>query len=171
MVMTCEVLKLDDNSRLIRHCPKKYFDSGIVSAKVFNLSDAELKEEDPYLSFNWLEKLCAAACVPNEYASAIKELEKANGFPRQIYKDRERWLFLSCERIKAALLKVPNCTPKICHRPEDDNQSHTGVSGYDKRDHELAATELWKELQPENIHNVTTSRKYKRNADCQATAV
>lgn len=159
--MSCETPKLNDTSTPIRHSPKNRFDGNVPSFKAFLFSDSELEEEEPFLSFSWLEKLCADASVPENHNSAITVLEREDGFPRDIKKG-EKWIFLSCDRIRAALILVPDCTPQIFRKPIKHFDSHVGVSGYNKSQHEQAATELWKKVLPENIRNVTKSRKKKK---------
>lgn len=158
--MTSETLELNDASSLIRHCPRKSLDNGIASHKVFRFTCKELKEANPFLSFNWLEKLCADAEIPPDHASAITELEQDNGFPREI-KLREKWIFIKCARIRSALNRVPDCTPTIFPQPTSDSPSHVGVSGYAKSQHKRAATELWQEVQEQDIHDVTRARRYR----------
>ena len=157
--MSCGDHNLDDSDRLIRHCPKKFKDGDAISVKEFWFSERELKEENPYLSFSWLEIICRSAGIQVECNAAIDELE--NNFPRDIKKG-ERWLILSCERIRAAILSVPKCDPKICHLPEDDYPSHVGVSGYEKCLHKKVASKLLKEVRHSNIYPVTKTVKRKR---------
>lgn len=158
--MTSVILELNDASCLIRHCPKKSFDNGVASYKVYLFTCNELREANPFLSFIWLEKLCADAGISTDHASAITELEQDNGFPREI-KMGEKWIFINCARIRAALNRVPDCTPVIFPKPTSYFQSHVGVSGYDRSQHKQAATELWQEVQQQNIHDVTRARKYR----------
>ena len=157
--MSCGDHKLNDSDRLIRHCPKKFKDGDAISVKVFWFSESELEEDSPYLSFSWLEMICRYAGIPIDCNVAIDELE--NDFPRDIKKG-ERWLILSCERIRAAILGVPECDPKICYLPEEDYPSHVGVSGYKKCLHIKVASKLLKEVRHDNMYPVTRTIKRRR---------
>lgn len=158
--MSCGDHNLDDSDRLIRHCPKKYKDGDVISVKVFWFSANELKEDRPFLSFSWLEMICRLANIPVDTVAAINELEK--DFPRDIRKDVEGWIILSCDRIKVAISRVPGTDPRICFMPEDDNRSHVGVLGYGKHLHRQVASKLWAEVRPENVYPVTRTVKRTR---------
>ena len=151
--------KLDDSDRLIRHCAKKYYrDGNVTSFKVFCFTDNELKEDCPFLSFSWLEDICRLANVSVDTANAIDILE--GYFPRDIKKDVEAWIILSCDRVKAAISRVRGADdPKICYLPDDDNPSHVGVSGYKKHLHRKVASKLFRRIRSENVHPVTRTRK------------
>ena len=151
--MDCGDHKLDDSDHLIRHCPKKFYDEGVISVKMFWFTERELEEDSPFLSFSWLEEICRLAYIPVDTAAAIDKLE--GNFSRSIRKDVEAWIILSCDRIKAAISKVPGTNPKICFMPEDDNLSHVGVFGYEKHLHEQVASKLWNEIRSENVFPVT----------------
>lgn len=149
---------LDDSDRLIRHCPKRYYeDGGVTSFKAFCFTERELEEDCPFLSFSWLEHICKLANIPVDTTDALNRLEEY--FPRDIKKDVEAWIVFSCDRIKAAISKVPGTDPKICFMPNDDNPSHVGVLGYEKHLHRKVASKLWREVRPENVHPVTRTRK------------
>ena len=158
--MSCGDRKLDDSDRLIRHCPKKFEDGGAISVKAFCFTERELKQDKPHLSFNWLEKICVDAGIPIDCNDAIDELE--NNFARDIKKG-EWWIILSCERIRAAILSVPTCDPKICYLPVENSPSHVGVSGYEKSLHKKVASKFLKEVRDENKYPVTKTVKQKRN--------
>ena len=160
--MRCGEQELNDSDRLIRHCPKKFKDGNTVSVKVFWFSKRELQDDKPYLSYSWLEMICRNAGMPIDSNAAISELESDSpNFPRDIKKG-ERWLILSCERIRAAILSVPNCHPRICHLPEENYPSHVGVSGYEKSLHKKVASRLLKEVRYEDIYPVTRTVKRRR---------
>ncbi|MCY4070922.1 MAG: hypothetical protein OXG60_06465 [Chloroflexi bacterium] len=154
--MGCGNHKLDDSDRLIRHCPKKFYDQGKVSAKSFWFTKRELKEDRPFLSFSWLEHICRLANVPVDIEAAIDRLEEY--FPRDIKKDVEAWIILSCDRVKTAISKVPGTDPKVCLMPDDYNSSHVGVLGFEKHLHEDVASELGDEVRLEDVHPVTRTR-------------
>ena len=152
---------LVDSDRLIRHCPKRYYEDGdVTSFKAFCFTKKELKEDCPFLSFSWLEHICKLANIPVDTSDALDKLERY--FPRDIKKDVEAWIVFSCDRIKAAISKVPGTDPKICFMPDEDNPSHVGVLGYEKHLHKKVASKLLREVRPENVHPVTSTRKRER---------
>lgn len=161
--MNCQSRQLNDADRLIRHCPKRFEDGGVFSAEAFWFSNSDLKKDNPYLSFNWLEKICQDAQIPTNPKSALDELQC--NFPHDIKKG-EWWLILSCERIRAAIRRVPNCCPSILHCPDCQNPSHAAVSGYEKPLYKTVAAELLIELesQPNNIYPVTKTVKKNRKS-------
>ena len=151
--------KLNDSDRLIRHCHKRYYrDGNVTSFKVFCFTDRELNEDCPFLSFSWLEDICRRESVLVDTAAAIDILE--GNFPRDITKDKEAWIILTCGHVKAAILRVRGAgDPKIRHIPDDDNPSHVGVSGYEKKLHKKVASKLFRRIRSENVYPVTRTRK------------
>ncbi len=149
-----------DPDHLIRHCPKKYYDEGKISFKMFCFTKKELTEDNPYLSFAWLEEICRIIDSPTCIPTALYQLEI--DIPRDIYQNRECWTVLSWVRIKSAISKVPETNPEACFMPHDNYPSHVGVFGFEKHQHEDVAKELWRELRPEDSFLVSRTKKRKR---------
>ena len=142
--------------RLIRHCRKRWADDGIPSLEAFKLRSNELELADPYLSFNWLERLCEEARISIDRDGAIRELEEC---PPLGIKSGDLWIVLSCKRIADAILIASNVRPVITHLPEKCNDSHVSVGGYDVAFNCEVAGELAEEVEIEDTHRINKKKK------------
>ena len=154
--MSQEASELRASSRLIRHCRRRWKDDGLPTVEAFKLRKSELEQDDPYLSFNWLEKLCENANVQVGREEAIRELEKC---PPLEIKPGELWIVLSRKRIEDAIQRVSKDAPEIDHMPVDCNDSHVSVKGYDVGLNCDVASELAEEVELEDINRIKVRRK------------
>ena len=139
------------NSHLIRHCRAWQIDNNIPSFKAFRL-----RQNEQYLSFNWLEKICVDAGIDVDHKRAIHELEKAP--PLEIGAG-QLWAVLSCEAISAAVQEAALVLPEIFPVSSSDNASHVGVSGYPKRFNRGVAVELAKRVRRSDLYPITEKRR------------
>lgn len=148
--------RLSGSSRLIRFCRKRWADGGIPSVEAFKLSAKELEQNDPYLSFFWLERLCEEAEIPIDCDGAIRALEEC---PPLNLTRGDLWIVLSCERIENAILSASDVRPSIEHKPVKCICSHVGVGGFDTALNCDVATELAEEVKPDDTHLIDVKKK------------
>lgn len=143
--------QLSVSSRLIRHCRKRWADGGLPSLEAFKLRPSELQRDDPYLSFNWLEKICEEAEILIDRDGAIRRLEER---PPLDIKPGELWIVLSCMRIEDVILEATGGRPDIAPKPMKCNRSHVSVGGYDVALNCEVATGLAEEVVIEDTHPI-----------------
>jgi len=148
--------QLSMSSRLIRHCRKRYAEGGQPSIEAFKFRENELKQDRPYLSFSWLEKLCNEDEMPASREEAIRKLEEC---PYLDIRPGDLWIVLSCQRMVDVVFDSLELVLEFSHIPVECNCSHVGVSGYDKLLHCEVAKVLTEEVGIEDTHLISVKRK------------
>ena len=147
---------LGPSSRLIRHCRERWTDGGVLSVEAFELREGELQQDNPHLSFTWLERLCEKAEIPSTVREALMELEEC---PPMNIKPGDSWIVLSCERIAEAIQEVCEEEPEIDHMPTNWNHAHVGVGGYDVSRNIDVADALADEVGVDDTYDISVRKK------------
>ena len=110
---------LPDEHHVARYCKPSSVEDGLPSAEAFTL-----KQDEEYLSVNWLEYFNAP-----DLTAAVERVREA--FRNKSYQVRRnaRFAVLNVEAAKRAVHKATESMPAIKHLPTRDDPSHTGIFG------------------------------------------
>lgn len=115
---------LPDADHFSRYCKPSDVENGAPLSTAF-----QLRENEPYLSVNWLEFF-----GEKNQKSAVAQVRKA--FQRKSYtlKANGRFAVLNVNAAKQAVKEHTRITLRIEHMPESDDESHSGIHGYTQED-------------------------------------
>ena len=130
-----------DEHHVARYCKPSSVEDGLPSAEAFTL-----KQDEEYLSVNWLEYFNAP-----DLTAAVERVREA--FRNKSYQVRRnaRFAVLNVEAAKRAVHKATESMPAIKHLPTRDDPSHTGIFGGTAEDFAIAV-QLAALITLENMH-------------------
>ena len=137
---------------LIRHCPKYAYKNGVVGHGAFRLRTSQ---QESYLSFYCLEKLCTDAGIPICPTNGIRELEQR---PPRNLRVGEAWIVLPSEKVRQIVRCVTGECPRIFFARQDGPAYHVGLEWEDKTLHNLVAKDIVKIIKQEHVFDITQDK-------------
>lgn len=122
---------IPDTDCVSRYCKPSAVEDGVILPSAFQFRDGE-----DYISVNWLEYLKAPSL--ESAVNMVRETFRRKGFS---IRRQGRFAVLNVGDVKDAVRVVIANTPQIEHLPEDDDASHSGISGYSALN--LVASDTW----------------------------